>query len=71
MAAASGRAWTLERATVHVAGKSRPRSNKYSASDSHPMPPAGTRTRFWVGGYTRADGTPVRGHYRRASRGRN
>jgi len=56
--------WKLERASVHVRGKSRPRSNKYSHSDQHKKPAAGTRVRFWVGGYVRADGTRVNGHYR-------
>ena len=70
MTTARGRSWTLERATVHIPGKTRPRSNKYSASDSHPMPPPGTRKWFWVGGYTRSDGTHVRGHYCQAPAGR-
>jgi hypothetical protein len=54
----------LERASVHVPGQSRPRSNKYSDSDSKPRPAPGTRSRVWVGGYTKADGTKVEGHYR-------
>lgn len=64
MANARGRAWHLERASVKAAGKSRPRSNKYSASDSHKKPEPGTREQIWVGGYTRADGTRIKGHYR-------
>jgi len=59
-----GRAWKLERASVHVKGKSRPRSNKYSGSDSDTRPAPHTRIRVWVGGYVRADGTKVNGHYR-------
>jgi hypothetical protein len=59
-----GRAWKMERASVDVAGKDRPRSNKYSESDSSERPEPGTRQRVWVGGYTRADGTQVKGHYR-------
>jgi hypothetical protein len=59
-----GRAWKMERASVHVAGKSRPRSNKYSASDQSKKPAPGERQRVWVGGYVRADGTRVNGHYR-------
>jgi hypothetical protein len=64
MAKAKGRAWKLERASVSVPGKSRPRSNKYSGSDSHKRPAAGSRERVWVGGYKRADGTKVEGYYR-------
>lgn len=62
--AVKGRAWKQERASVTVAGKSRPRSNKYSAPDSKKKPLAGTRERYWVGGYTKADGTKVKGYYR-------
>jgi hypothetical protein len=64
MPQAKGRAWKLERASVTVKGKSRPRSNKYSGSDSDQRPEPGTRSRVWVGGYTRADGVVVKGYYR-------
>jgi hypothetical protein len=64
MASSKGRSWKLERASVSGPGKSRPRSNKYSKSDSKPAPAAGSRERVWVGGYTKADGTKVGGHYR-------
>jgi hypothetical protein len=64
MAAKSGRAWKLERASVDERGKKRPRSNKYVESDGDERPAAGARDRAWVGGYTRSDGTQVRGHYR-------
>ena len=64
MAAAKGRAWKLERASVSQPGKSRPRSNKYSGSDAKKAPAPGTRDRVWVGGYTKADGTKVEGYYR-------
>ena len=64
MANKKGRAWKLERASVHSAGKERARSNKYSHSDSGKKPAVGSRQRVWVGGYTKADGTQVRGHYR-------
>jgi hypothetical protein len=57
------RSWKAERASVSVQGKSRPRSNKYSKSDSQSKP-AETRERVWVGGYTRSDGAQVKGHYR-------
>lgn len=64
MAKAKGRAWKMERASVKVAGKSRPRSNKYSGGDSGKKPAAGSREQVWVGGYTRTDGTKIKGHYR-------
>lgn len=64
---ARGRAWKNERASVHKSGKARPRSNKYSRSDARDTPPE-KRSRVWVGGYTRADGTEVHGHYRRTNR---
>lgn len=63
MASKSGRAWKLERASVSVKG-SRPRSNKYSSSDSDSKPAPGSREKVWVGGYARADGSLVRGYYR-------
>jgi len=64
MPAAKGRAWKMERASVKVAGKSRPRSNKYSGGDAARKPAPGTRQQIWVGGYTRADGTKIEGYYR-------
>jgi hypothetical protein len=64
MATKSGRTWKLERASVDVENKSRPRSNKFSESDSHAAPEAGSRKKAWVGGYTKTDGTEVKGHYR-------
>ena len=64
MARERGRAWKAERATVHRRGASRPRSNKYSKSDSDTKPAPGERSRVWVGGYKRRDGTRVHGHYR-------
>lgn len=63
---ASGRAWKLERASVHRQAQARPKSNKYSASDTTKRPAPGERDRVWVGGYTRADGTHVDGYYRAA-----
>ena len=61
---ASGkRSWKPERASVSSSAKSRPRSNKYSNSDSRKQAPSG-RDQVWVGGYTRADGSKVKGHYR-------
>ena len=66
MPVSKGRAWKQERASVSVPGKSRPRSNKYSGSDAKEAPPPGTRSRIWVGGYTKDDGTKIAGHYRAA-----
>lgn len=60
----SGRAWKNERASVNRKNKSRPRSNKYSrSSDSSKRPQAGSTARYWRAGYTRKDGTRVKGHY--------
>lgn len=56
--------WKLERASVSQRNRSRPRSNKYSHSDTTETPAAGSRSKVWVGGYTRSDGTSVRGHFR-------
>lgn len=64
MATVKGRAWKLERASVTVKGKSRPRSNKYAKSDTTKEPAPGDRSRVWVGGYVRADGRKVQGYYR-------
>lgn len=62
--APSGRAWKLERASVHKRGQARPKSNKYAKADTDQKPQAGARSRVWVGGYTRADGVKVEGYYR-------
>jgi len=67
MANAKGRAWKMERASVQVAGRKRPRSNKYSASDTSKKPARGERQRIWVGGYVRADGKKVDGYYRQVA----
>ncbi len=64
MAAKSGRAWKQERASVTAKGAARPRSNKYSKSDSDRRPAPNSRDRVWIGGYTRGDGIKVKGHYR-------
>jgi hypothetical protein len=64
MATSKGRSWKMERASVTERGRNRPRSNKYTRSDSRQRPAPGERDRVWVGGYMRADGTKVRGHYR-------
>ena len=54
----------MERDSVTVKSKDRPRSNKYSESDSGRKPVPGSRSRVWIGGYTRADGVEVSGYYR-------
>jgi len=60
----SGRAWKNERASVNSKDKSRPKSNKYSkTSDSSKRPEADTSEQYWRAGYTRKDGTKVKGHY--------
>ncbi len=63
-----GRAWKNERASVNNKSKSRPKSNKYSrTSDTSKRPEAGTSEQYWRAGYTRKDGTKVKGHYVRKS----
>jgi hypothetical protein len=57
----SGRAWKNERASVDKKGKSRPKSNKYSGSDKSKR--KDNAEQYWRAGYTRADGTKVKGHY--------
>ena len=60
----SGRAWKNERASVTSKNKSRSKSNKYSrTSDSSKRPEARTSEQYWRAGYTRKDGTKVKGHY--------
>ena len=60
----SGRAWKNERASVSNKNAPKSRSNKYRpASDSKERPAAGTGERYWRAGYTRRDGTKVKGHY--------
>lgn len=64
MAQSKSRSWKMERASVSVKDKSRPRSNKYAKSDTDEKPASGSRQRVWVGAYERSDGTKVPGHYR-------
>lgn len=63
MPAKAGRTWKNERANVQRSGRSR--TNKYRGSDQSERPESGTRSRAWVAGYTRDDGTKVTGHYRK------
>lgn len=64
MAKPKGRSWKLERASVHRKGGEKARSNKFSKSDLEQKPRPHSRSRVWVGGYTRSDGVVVKGHYR-------
>ena len=57
----SGRSWKNERASVEKNNKSRPRSNKYSKSDQSTREE--NAEQYWRAGYTRSDGTKVKGHY--------
>ena len=57
----SGRACKNERASVDKKGKSRPKSNKYRGSDQSRR--EDNVERYWRAGYTRQDGTKVKGHY--------
>jgi hypothetical protein len=57
----SGRSWKNERASVTRKGGSKPKSNKYRASDKSKREE--NAEQYWRAGYTRADGTKVKGHY--------
>ena len=56
-----GRAWKNERASVNHKNKSRSKSNKYSSSDQSKREE--NSEQYWRAGYTRKDGTRVKGHY--------
>jgi hypothetical protein len=58
-----GRAWKNERASVSKKNTTRPKSNKYSKSDTTTRPEGASTERYWRAGYTRKDGTKVKGHY--------
>lgn len=59
-----GRSWKNERASVGKKSTTKSKSNKYRpSSDSSERPTAGTGERYWRAGYTRKDGTKVKGHY--------
>ena len=56
--------WKKERASVSNNKTTKSKSNKYRpASDSGKRPATGTGERYWRAGYTRKDGTKVKGHY--------
>lgn len=59
----NGRVWKGERASVNRKNNLRSRSNKYSSSDSSKRPESGSSEQYWRAGYTRKDGTRVKGHY--------
>jgi hypothetical protein len=46
--------WKKERAT----------GRKYSGGDADTRPAAGERDKYWVSGYTRADGKKIAGYWR-------
>jgi hypothetical protein len=58
------RAWKMERASVGGGSRGRARSNKFSRGDADKRPRAHSRKGNWVGGYTKRDGTKVKGYYR-------
>ena len=60
----SGGSWKKERASVKRRAGSKPQSNKYRlGSEGGKRPEAGAAERYWRAGYTRKDGTRVKGHY--------
>jgi hypothetical protein len=60
----SGGSWKKERASVSNTKSPKAKSNKYRpASDSKKRPASGSAERYWRAGYTRSDGTKVKGHY--------
>lgn len=64
-----GRSWKNERASVSRSGSNKSMSNKYRpTSDSSKRPASGSGERYWRAGYTRRDGTKVKGHYVNKSR---
>jgi len=61
----SSGSWKKERASTTNTKNSKSRSNKYrpAPSDTSKRPATGTGERYWRAGYTRKDGTKVKGHY--------
>lgn len=45
--------------------KERTTGRKYSGADADERPAPGERQKFWVSGYTRADGRKVEGYWKR------
>jgi len=56
-----GGSWKNERASVNKNNKPRPKSNKYSNNDKSERKE--NAEQYWRAGYTRSDGTKVKGHY--------
>ena len=61
----SSGSWKKERASPTGKRGSKSTSNKYrpAPSDTSKRPASGTLQRYWRAGYTRRDGTKVKGHY--------
>ncbi len=56
--------WKKERASVNRPAGTKPKSSKHRPSaDGGKRPASGTAERYWRAGYTRKDGTKVKGHY--------
>lgn len=56
--------WKKERASVNSENTPRSKSNKYRpSSDTSKRPASGSTSQYWRAGYTRKDGTKVKGHY--------
>jgi len=58
----SSGSWKKERASVKSTN-TRTKSNKYRPSEGSKRPKAGSTSQYWRAGYTRKDGTRVKGHY--------
>ena len=58
-----GRAWKNERASVNRSNASKPKSNKYRPASDRSDRKKTEGERYWRAGYTRKDGTKVKGHY--------
>ena len=56
-----GGSWKNERASVNKNNQPRPKSNKYSNNDKSERKE--NAEQYWRAGYTRSDGTKVKGHY--------
>ena len=54
--------WKKERASVTSQNKARSKSNKYRPGSDQSKRPDDS-THYWRAGYTRKDGTHVKGHY--------
>lgn len=60
----SSGSWKKERASVNSKNKARPRSNKNRPdADKSQRAGTGSTSSYWRAGYTRKDGTRVKGHY--------